>query len=86
MMCVGKHQETRDKLQNKQFDWTGLNLWWYDDTVVFTMCEEPVLVVELWSGLHKLWYPGIRDRSTWGKFGAHGEHGDVFLFSNLGAL
>ena len=37
-------------------------------------------------GLHKLWYPGIRDRSTWGKFGAHGEHGDVFLFSNLGAL
>jgi len=38
------------------------------------------------AGLHKLWYPGIRDRSTWGKFGAHGEHGDVFLFSNLGAL
>ena len=37
-------------------------------------------------GLHKLWYSGIRDRSTWGKFGAHGEHGDVFLFSNLGAL
>ena len=37
-------------------------------------------------GLHKLWYPGIRDRSTWGKFGAHGELGDVFLFSNLGAL
>ena len=46
MMCVGKHQETRE-LQNKQFHWTGLNLWWYDDTVVFTMCEEPVLVVEL---------------------------------------
>ena len=39
-----------------------------------------------WSGLHKLWYPGIRDMSTWSKFGAHGEHGDVFLFSNLGAL
>ena len=38
------------------------------------------------SGLHKLWYPGIRDMSTWSKFGAHGEHGDVFLFSNLGAL
>ena len=48
MMCVGKHQETRDKLQNKQFDWTDVNLWWYDDTVVFTMCEKPVLVVELW--------------------------------------
>ena len=42
---------------------------------------------ELWyPGLHKLWYPGIRDMSTWSKFGAHGEHGDVFLFSNLGAL
>ena len=40
----------------------------------------------LCAGLHKLWYPGIRDMSTWSKFGAHGEHGDVFLFSNLGAL
>ena len=38
------------------------------------------------AGLHKLRYPGIRDTSTWSKFGAHGEHGDVFLFSNLGAL
>ena len=38
------------------------------------------------SGLHKLRYPGNRDISTWSKFGAHGEHGDVFLFSNLGAL
>ena len=38
------------------------------------------------SGLHKLWNPVIRDMSTWSKFGAHGEHGDVFLFSNLGAL
>ena len=37
-------------------------------------------------GLHKLWYPVVRDMSTWSKFGAHGEHGDVFLFSNLGAL
>ena len=40
----------------------------------------------LQSGLHKLCYPGIRNTSTWSKFGAHGEHGDVFLFSNLGAL
>ena len=38
------------------------------------------------AGLHKLWYPVVRDRSTWSKFGAHGEHGDVFLFSNLGVL
>ena len=37
-------------------------------------------------GLHKLWYPVVRDMSTWSKFGAHGEHADVFLFSNLGAL
>ena len=37
-------------------------------------------------GLHKLWYPVVRDMSPWSKFGAHGEHGDVFLFSNLGAL
>ena len=40
----------------------------------------------MYTGLHKLWYPGIRDTSTWSKFGAHGAHGDVFLFSNLGAL
>ena len=46
--------------------------------VVFLIC--------LSSGLHKLWYPGIRDMSTWSKFGAHGEHRDVFLFSNLGVL
>ena len=38
------------------------------------------------SGLHKLWYPSIRDTSTWSNFGSHGEHGDVFLFSNFGAL
>ena len=38
------------------------------------------------AGLHKLWYPSIRDTSTWSKFRAQGEHGDVFLFSNLGAL
>ena len=44
------------------------------------------IILVLQSGLHKLWYPGIRDTSTWSKFGAHGEHGDVFLFSNLGVL
>ena len=42
--------------------------------------------VLLKAGLHKLWYPGIRDTSTCSKFGAHGEHGDVSLFSNLGSL
>ena len=31
-------------------------------------------------------YSSIRDGSTWSKFGAREEHGDVFLFSNLGAL
>ena len=48
-----------------------------------------LLTCHSWSscpGLHKLWYPGIRDTSTWSKFGAHGEHGDVFLLSNLGEL
>ena len=35
---------------------------------------------------YKFWYPSIRDTSMCSKFGAHGEHGDVFLFSNLGAL
>ena len=38
------------------------------------------------TGLHNLCHPTIRDGSTWSKFGAHGEHGDVFLFSNLGGL
>ena len=44
------------------------------------------LGVRLAAGLHKLWYPVVRDMSTLSKFGAHGEHGDVFLFSNSGAL
>ena len=38
------------------------------------------------AGLHNLFHPTILDGSTWSKFGACGEHGDVFLFSNLGAL
>ena len=38
------------------------------------------------SGLHNSCHPTIRDGSTWSKFGARGEHKDVFLFSNLGAL
>ena len=36
--------------------------------------------------LLQLCHPTIRDGSTWSKFGARGEHEDVFLFSNLGAL
>ena len=40
----------------------------------------------LWSGLHNSFHPTIRDGSTWSMFGARGKHGDVFLFSNLGAL
>ena len=39
-----------------------------------------------WSGLHNSFHPTIRDGSTWSMFRARGEHGDVFLFSNLGAL
>ena len=38
------------------------------------------------AGLHNLFHPTIRDGSTWSMFGARGKHGDVFLFSNLGAL
>ena len=34
-------------------------------------------------GLHNLFYPTIRDGSTWSKFRACGEHGDVFLLSLL---
>ena len=41
---------------------------------------------ELDTGLHNSFHPTIRDGSTWSKFGARGEHGDVFLFSNLGVL
>ena len=54
--------------------WNGWELWTFSTTIGCI-------------GLHKLWYPSIRDTSTWSKFGArHREHGDVFLFSNLGAL
>ena len=30
------------------------------------------------AGLHNFFHPTIRDGSTWSKFGARGEHGDVF--------
>ena len=38
------------------------------------------------AGVHKSFHPTIRDGSTWSKFGARGEHGDVLRFSNLGVL
>ena len=50
------------------------------------MASQLIKMTEYKAGLHELWYPSIRDTSTWSKFGAHGENGDVFLFSNLGAL
>ena len=53
---------------------------------VYLFSEWYATLPALWPGLHKLWYPSIRDTSMWSKFGAHGQHGDVFPFSNLGAL
>ena len=44
-------------------------------TVVYMLTY--IAMMWLYAGLHKLCYPTIRDRSTWSKFGAHGEHGDV---------
>ena len=63
-------------------------LCWASGVCMFTfnLTIKVMKFVSCFAGLHKLWYPGIRDMSTWSKFGAHGEHGDVFLFSNLGAL
>ena len=51
--------------------------------------QMPVKMFSLFQSISQgcmLWYPSIQDTSTWSKFGAHGEHGYVFLFSNLGAL
>ena len=33
--------------------------------------------------MHNSFHPTIRDGSTWSKFGARGEHGDIFLFSTV---
>ena len=66
-----------------QFVWHGTLVQKEPDGMLQQELEQ---IGTLHTGLHKLWYPGIRDMSTWSKFGAHGEHGDVFLFSNLGAL
>ena len=33
------------------------------------------------TGVHKSFHLTIRDGSTWSKFGARGEHGDVLRFS-----
>ena len=37
-----------------------------------------VTIVIVQPGLHNLCHPTIRDGSTWSKFGARGQHGDVF--------
>ena len=65
--------------------WSNCKSSWYDRKhwIPLGLAADPMVCKP---GLHKLWYPSIRDTSTWSKFGAHGEHGDVFLFSNLGAL
>ena len=36
--------------------------------------------------MHNLFHPTIRVGSMWSKFGARGDSGDVFLFSNLSVL
>ena len=53
---------------------------------VYQIRPQPMSHGESCTGLHNSFHPTIRDGSTWSKFGARGEHGDVFLFSNLGAL
>ena len=52
----------------------------------FGFSEKVGILSQPRAGLHNLFHPTIRDGSMWSKLGAHGEHGDVFLFSNLGAL
>ena len=49
------------------------------------LCLEVVFayIIQVTPGLHKLCHPTIRDSSTWSKFGARGEHGDVFLSSQV---
>ena len=49
------------------------------------LCLEVVFayIIQVTPGLHKLCNPTIRDGSTWSKFGARGEHGDVFLSSQV---
>ena len=56
------------------------------ETKVILAWDVALQLDRLSTGLHNSFHPTIRDGSTWSKFGARGEHGDVFLFSNLGAL
>ena len=74
-LCIGPFLVTNERT-NKQPGDPRASLLLTSEKAVFC----------IYAGLHKLWYPVVRDMSTWSKFGAHGEHGDVFLFSNLGAL
>ena len=88
--CCNYYQDTWFALQELKV-YVSYSKWVFDKQDIKHIMWGTCCVVEnqsraYWSGLHKLWYPSIRDTSTWCKFGAHGEHGDVFLFSNLGAL
>ena len=56
-------------------------LWLASSRLIYVHQDHKILIIA--AGLHKLCHPTIRDGN---KFRAHGEHGDVFLFSNLGAL
>ena len=58
----------------------------YITTGTFSNIFYAYILTVYYTGLHKFCHPTIRDGNTWSKFGAHGKHGDVFLFSNLGAL
>ena len=71
---------------------SGLNMMFdvhiciFKNTIIITNTQVLISNMYKYAGVHNLCHPAIRDGSTWSKFGARGEHGDVFLFSNLGAL
>ena len=62
------------------------NFWFVICTSEFMICKLQINGCTLQSGLHNSFHLTIRDGRMCSKFGARGEHGDVFLFSNLGAL
>ena len=82
---LGQDSEARFG-QDFEFKFCGDADVWLRFLLMLALVEILKMKCDQDSGLHKLWYPVVRDRSTWSKFGAHGERGDVFLFSNLGAL
>ena len=74
------------EIMREQWSQQRVGWWWKTNSIKSVADDFNFHHIHSRAGLHNAFHPTIRNGSTWSKFRARGEHGDVFLFSNLGAL